>query len=80
VNYELEKLEGTGTVYASPVGVQDRLYVSSENGITYVIQDGEEFEIIAKNILEDGNFASFAIAGNEIFIRGFRYLYCIAEE
>jgi hypothetical protein len=62
------------------VGAKDRLYVSSESGITYVIKDGDQFEIIARNTLDDGNFASFAIAGNEIFIRGFRYLYCIAEE
>jgi hypothetical protein len=25
VNYTLEKLEGTGTVFASPVGAKDRL-------------------------------------------------------
>jgi hypothetical protein len=80
VNYSLEKLEGTGTVFASPVGVQDRLYISSESGITYVIKEGDNFEIIATNTLDDGNFASFAIAGNELFIRGFQYLYCIAEE
>ena len=80
VNYSLEKLEGTGTVFASPVGVQDRLYVSSESGITYVIKEGENFEIIAKNVLDDGNFASFAIAGDQLFIRSFQYLYCIAEK
>ena len=80
VNYSTEKLEGTGTVFASPVGAQDRLYVSSESGITYVIKEGKNFEIIAKNTLEDGNFASFAIAGDQLFIRGFQFLYCIAEK
>jgi outer membrane protein assembly factor BamB len=79
-NYSLAKLEGTGTVFASPVGVKDRLYVSSQSGITYVIRQGPEFEIISKNSLEDGNFASPAIAGDEIFIRGFQYLYCISRE
>ena len=43
-----------------------------------MIKEGEKFEMIAKNKLDDGNFASFAIAGDEIFIRGFQYLYCIA--
>jgi outer membrane protein assembly factor BamB len=79
VNYSLEKLEGTGTIFASPVGAKDRLYVSSQSGITYVVKEGENFEIIAKNTLDDGNFSSFAIAGNELFIRGFQYLYCISE-
>lgn len=80
VNYSLEKLESTGTVFASPVGALDRLYVSSESGITYVIKAGAQFEIISKNILEDGNFASFAISGDDLFIRGFQYLYCISEK
>jgi outer membrane protein assembly factor BamB len=80
VNFSMQTLEGTGTVYASPVGARDRLYVSSESGITYVLKDSEDFEVMAKNTLEDGNFASFAIAGDEIFIRGFQYLYCISEE
>ncbi len=80
VYYSLQNLEGTGTVYASPVGAQDRLYISSESGITYVVKDGENFEILAKNTLDDGNFSSFAIAGDELFIRGFQHLYCISEE
>ena len=79
-NYSLQNLEGTGTIYASPVGVQDRLYISSESGITYVVKDGENFEILAKNKLDDGNFSSFAIAGDEIFIRGFQHLYCISKD
>lgn len=80
VHYNLEKLEGTGTIFASPVAAQDRLYVSSQNGITYVIRQGATFEIMSKNVLEDGNFASPAIAGNELYIRGFQYLYCLTEE
>lgn len=80
VNYSLEKLEGTGTIFASPVGAPGKIYIGSESGTTYVIREGKEFEIIASNKLEDGNFASFAIAGNELFIRTFRYLYCIAED
>jgi outer membrane protein assembly factor BamB len=79
-NYSLEKLEGTGTIFASPVGAQDRLYITSKAGITYVVKQGSTFEILAKNELEDGNFASPAIAGNELFIRGFQYLYCLSEE
>ncbi len=80
VNYAVERLEGAGTVLASPVGVQDRLYISSVGGITYVIKQGSAFEILSKNTLDDGNIASLAIVGDELFIRGFQYLYCISEE
>ena len=79
-NYSLEKLVGTGTVFASPVGAQDRLYITSQSGITYVVKQGSTFEILAKNELEDGNFASPAIVGDEIYIRGFQFLYSLSEE
>ncbi len=78
--YALEKLSGTGTIFASIVGAEDRLYVTSQSGTSYVIKQGPQFEILSKNVLDDGNFSSPAIAGNELFIRGFQYLYCISEE
>jgi len=78
--YALEKLSGTGTIFASIVGAADRLYVTSQSGTSYVIKQGPEFEILSKNVLDDGNFSSPAIVGNELFIRGFQYLYCISEE
>lgn len=79
-NYSLEKLEGTGTIFASPVGAKDRLYITSQSGISYVVKQGPTFEILSKNVLDDGNFASPSIAGKELYIRGFQYLYCISEE
>ena len=79
-NYSLEKLEGTGTIFASPIGVKDRIYITSESGISYVVKQGANFEILAKNTLDDGNFASPVISGDNLFIRGFQYLYCISEK
>jgi outer membrane protein assembly factor BamB len=80
VHYSLERLDGTGTIFASPVGADGRIYITSQSGISYVVKQGPTFEIIAKNELEDGNFSSPAIVGNQLFIRGFKYLYCIAVE
>jgi outer membrane protein assembly factor BamB len=79
-HYSLERLDGTGTIFASPVGAKDKLYITSQSGISYVVRQGPTFEILAKNELEDGNFSSPAIVENELFIRGFKYLYCIAEK
>jgi hypothetical protein len=45
-----------------------------------VVKQGPTFEILAKNELEDGNFSSPAIVGNDLFVRGFKYLYCIGEK
>jgi len=38
-----------------------------------------QFELLASNKLDDGIIASPAVAGNELFIRGNKSLYCIAE-
>jgi len=80
VNYSVEKLDGVGTIFASLVGAKDRIYITSQTGLTYVVKQGATFEILSKNQLDDGNFASPAIVGNELYIRGFRYLYCLSAE
>jgi hypothetical protein len=35
--------------------------------------------VLASNTLDDGFDASPAIVGDEIYMRGYRYLYAIAE-
>ena len=74
------RLDGIGNVYASPVGAADRIYVVDLDGTTAVIARRPEFELLASNQLEDAFSASPAIVGNELYLRGERYLYCIAAE
>ena len=75
-----QRLSGIQNVYASLVGAADRIYVVSRNGATAVIRQSAEFELLALNHLEDSFSASPAIVGNELYLRGERYLYCITEE
>jgi hypothetical protein len=42
------------------------------------LKDGPELEIISESKLDDSFTASPAIAGDEIFLRGQKFLYCIA--
>jgi outer membrane protein assembly factor BamB len=74
------RLEGLGNIYASPVAAGDRVYITGREGATAVIRHDEDPEMLALNVLDDGFSASAAIAGKELFLRGERYLYCIAEE
>jgi outer membrane protein assembly factor BamB len=78
--YSLQRLDGMGTVYSSPVGVNGRVYISDRDGNTTVIRHGPKFEVLAKNSLDDGFDASMAVVGDEIFLRGQDKLYCIASE
>jgi len=78
-HYSNQRLEGIRAVYASPVGVADRIYLSGREGTTLVIRHGAEFGIIAANTLDDNIDASPVIVGDEIYLRGHQYLYCIGR-
>ena len=78
-HYSNQRLEGINTVYASPVGVADRIYLTGREGTTVVIRHGAKFGLIATNTLDDKIDASPVIVGDELFLRGHQYLYCIAE-
>ena len=79
-HYQLQRLDGLAEVFSSPVGANGRVYLTGREGTTLVIRHGPTFEVIAKNTLDDGFDASPALVDNEIFLRGFRYLYSIAEK
>jgi outer membrane protein assembly factor BamB len=79
VFYSKEKLEGISTLFSSPSGVGELIYVAAEN-ICVVVKAGENFEILSSNIVEDNFHASPVIVGNELFLRGFKSLYCFSEK
>ena len=77
--YGPERLQGVSNVYASIVGAGDKVYIAGRNGTVNVIQYGSEFKVLAANKLDDSFNASPAIVGSELYLRGTRHLYCIAE-
>ena len=78
--YTNQRLEDVQEMFASPVGVKDRIYFTGANGTFHVIRHGTDFEVLAQNQLEDSFHASPVVIGNNLYLRGFRYLYCITEE
>jgi outer membrane protein assembly factor BamB len=75
--YQVQRLNKTPEVFSSPVGADGRVYITGRDGVTLVLKHGPAFEIIAENALDDGFDASPALVDNQIFMRGYRYLYCI---
>jgi outer membrane protein assembly factor BamB len=71
------RLEGILNVYASPVAVADRIYVTDLDGKTLVLSHEEKPVVLAYNALEDNFSASAAIAGKDLFLRGHENLYCL---
>jgi outer membrane protein assembly factor BamB len=68
-----------GTYSASPVVADGKLYVTSEDGITTVLEAGREFKVLAENDLAGYTLSSPAISEGQIFIRTDKYLFCIGE-
>ncbi|MDB4665257.1 PQQ-like beta-propeller repeat protein [Verrucomicrobia bacterium] len=73
-------LQGMYGVYASPVAADGRVYVTDRNGTTLVLKHNKEFHILATNHLEDTFNSSPALAGDQMFLRGHRFLYCLSEK
>lgn len=78
-HYTKQRLEGLEGVFASPVGAKGRIYITGRNGATAVVKRGSKFELLATNVLDDSFTASPAIVDSEIYLRGHKYLYCIAR-
>ena len=75
-----QRLEAIRDVYATPVAANGKVYLTSRDGTTVVIEDADAFRIIATNRLDEGVDATPAIAGKEIFLRGQGSLYCFTEK
>ncbi|MFM7804474.1 MAG: hypothetical protein ACKPGK_08265, partial [Verrucomicrobiota bacterium] len=82
---ELLRLEGIRDfIFASPVGAAGRIYLTGRDGTTVVLKHPsghEAFEntVLAVNRLEDSFSASPALVDRELYLRGERFLYCLAE-
>jgi len=76
--YSKERLEDISTLFSSPTGVDDRLYIAAKD-ICLVVSAGEKPEILSANKLEDNFHASPVIVENQLILRGFKSLYCFEE-
>lgn len=79
VLYSNQKIDGINNIFSSPTGSNGKLYIAA-TGIVTVVKAGNEFSLLAKNTLEDTFHASPVVVGNDLFLRGFKYLYCISEK
>jgi outer membrane protein assembly factor BamB len=77
-HYQVQRLEEVPNVFASPVAAAGRIYIAGQQGATTVVKAGPTFEVLATNKLDDGFNASPALVDDAIFLRGSKYLYCIA--
>jgi outer membrane protein assembly factor BamB len=72
------RLRGVRNIYSSPVAAAGRVYITDMDGNTLVMSHGERPETLALNHLDDRFSASAALVGDDLFLRGERFLYCLA--
>jgi hypothetical protein len=72
-----ERLPGTRGFTASPWASDGRVYCMDETGITVVLEAGRHFAILKTNQLNETIWASVAVAGDRMLLRGVDHLFCI---
>ncbi len=76
---ELYRRRLGGACNSSPIAADGRIYVSNNDGDTFVIRAGEQFELLGTNSLGERITASPAVAGNDLFYRTDSHVYCISR-
>ena len=71
------KLEGQFS--SSPILAGGHIYVVNEDGLTFVFKPGRKFELVAKNALDEGGFATPVIGASRIYLRTLHSLYCLGK-
>lgn len=69
-----------GNFAASPVYAGGLIYIPSDAGITHVIRPGRKFDSVSENELDDGGYASPAVANGSMFLRTQKHLYRLTDQ
>jgi len=72
-----------GTIYASPILADGKLYFVSQHAGTYVVAAKSKFELLAHNVFKDDDSrsnASIIVSNGQFLMRNDRYLYCIGKQ
>ena len=72
--------ERLGRHHASPVLAAGLVFFINDNGEVNVIKSGPTFERVARYELGESFYASPAISDGQVFLRGFRHLFCLGRK
>lgn len=66
-----------GNFTASPILVGENIFIANEEGSTFVFAAGSKFHLIAENKLDEGQYATPAVADGTLYLRTAQHLYAI---
>jgi hypothetical protein len=76
---EVHWQEKLGRHHASPVLVEGLAFLINDDGQVNVVKPGRQFERVASYDLGESCYASPAISDGQVFLRGFRHLFCFGR-
>lgn len=68
-----------GACNSSPIAGNGRIYLSDNDGNTFVVEAGKEFKLLATNPLGERITASPAVTGDWLIYRTDSHLYCVGR-
>jgi outer membrane protein assembly factor BamB len=79
VKYEGGRVPNASTFIASPVAMDGKILLSSEDGDVYVMKAGPTHEVIGKSTIGEPIYASPAAVRGRLYIRGEKSLFAIGK-
>ncbi len=73
------QLPDAAPFWASPWASENRIYCLDEEGKTYIIEAGREFQLLSVNKLEDKIWTSVAISSDSYVFRGVSHIWCVKK-
>ncbi len=79
VKYEGKRFPQPGQFTGAPVAADGKLMITSNDGDTYVVKAGPDFEVLSTNSLGEPVYASLALAGDSVYVRSAGSLFRIRQ-
>lgn len=76
--YGKRRISPRGSFTASPWAYNGYLFCLSEDGLTYVIKAGDEYELVRTNPLDELCIATPSVSDGKLLVRTLTKLYCIS--
>jgi outer membrane protein assembly factor BamB len=73
------RLGALGYYYSSPVAADNKIYISSADGVVVVLDAGDELKILAANKLDGGILATPAIVAGNLYVRTESHVYAFGN-
>ncbi len=80
VKYQNGRPPVPSTFTASLLAYDGKVFLFSEDGDTFVVKAGPQYEVIRTNSLGEPIFSTPAVADGKLFIRGSKHLYAISAK